>query len=149
MGQREAGQAQHPRREARGGGTGGWNGANPFQAEYDEAFGPYEQADLALQAWKRAHVQDRIDEVTAEVDADGLREGFERVRAALETYRVAIEETRGIILDTGGLDGQALGYDGRADAWYDLVVGALDPRDEGLVKPGLTPLAQYKVQQNG
>ena len=125
-----------------------WNAVNPFQADYDKAFGPYEQADLALQAWKREHVEDRLAEVTADVDADGLREGFERVRSALEAYRVAIEEARAIVLDTAGPTGRPLAMTVALTLYY-LALRALDSLDQGLVKPGLTPLAQHKVAQRG
>ena len=44
------------------------NAPNPHEAAYAEAFGPYEKADLALQAFKRERVLDRITEVTADVE---------------------------------------------------------------------------------
>jgi hypothetical protein len=97
---------------------------------------------------RRERVLDRIAEVTADVDADEIREGFERLRSALDTYRVAIEETQGIILDTPGLDGQALGYDERIVDWYDCVLAALDSLDGEFVKPGLTSLGAYKAAQH-
>jgi len=119
---------------------------NPHQAEYDEAFAPYEEIDLELQAFTRRSLPDRIRELKPDGKAAeaAIREAFEDLRAACSRYADLTEEVRALILETPGLNGQALAYDERPSIWTKVAEQALDSE----IPPAcLTEAAEWKVSQ--
>jgi hypothetical protein len=64
-------------------------GENPYRGAYEEAFGPYEQADLAVQEFKRTRLDDRL----AELDPDANR-AIDRLRDAFAQLEEASASTR-------------------------------------------------------
>jgi hypothetical protein len=61
---------------------------NPYEAEYAEAFAPYEQADEALQNMKRARIDERLAELEPHVKRtqDRMREGWALLREGCTEY---------------------------------------------------------------
>lgn len=121
--------------------------SNPHADEFDAAFAPYEQADLALQAFKRERVHDRLAELDPEVDAaiEALHGAYEVQLRACEQYVAVVEQVGAIVRDTPGLAGTPMAYD-VDDHVYTWAARARDVLANGILRPKLSFRAEQKLE---
>ena len=126
---------------------------NPHQAEHAQARGEFHQADRAVREFKLEHVHDRLAELDPEVDAaiEGIRSAAAALAEACQDYRATVETTRVVIVDTPGLDREKPNethqtFDPNVASWGEVAAGI---RDAEIIRPGLTPIAAWKVSRDG
>lgn len=128
---------------------------NPHQAAAEEARAKFHAADKAAHEFKITRCADRLAEL--EPDFNTAEEAILKAAVALtqacEQYRVNIEQARAIISSTPVIDRDgnrgsepSLTFDPRVDDWLTF---ARDIADAEIAKPGLTPIAAWKLAQHG
>jgi chromosome segregation ATPase len=117
---------------------------NPHQGAYEEAFAPYQEADLALQRFKVTRLDDRLAELEPDANRaiDRLRGAFGLLVEACEEYGEAVLRVRDLVIDTPGLDGQHYGFDPRPEEWRRQAQEAMESE---ILKPGLAPTGAAKA----
>jgi hypothetical protein len=121
---------------------------NPHQAEVDEAFGPYQQADIAVISFKKERVHERLAEVDPDIDAsiERINEGLELLKRCCAEYQVAVNQVAAICSDTPGLERRqgVFGFDPSAEQLLRLADGALQT---DIARPGLTEFGAYWAER--
>ncbi len=117
-------------------------GPNPHRPAYEEARASYFELDLALQAFKRESVRDRIEEVPVDHAIETIRNALRLLAKGCEEYEGAVAAVRDVVIDTPPLNGQHYGHDPRPNEWLRLAVGTLDGE---IAKPRLTPQGEAKL----
>lgn len=119
---------------------------NPHTDEYEQARAEFNQADAAVQRFRRERIHDLIAEKYPQADGaiDTICRGFETVAEGCEQYAAALAEVRGILTATPGLIGvpDVLAFDPRTEEWARDAAEVLAGE---FIRPGLTPMGDWRV----
>jgi hypothetical protein len=119
---------------------------NPHQAAYDEALGPFHEADAELEEFKLRHVRDRIaDRRPAVADAiETIRRGLELLGKGSVAYLHEADAVQHIVSDSPfGRRPYLNGHDPRPAEWARMTQDALASE---IVTPGLTPQGEARFK---
>lgn len=123
---------------------------NPHADDYEKARAAFVEADAAVQHFRRARFSDLLAELHPQADTAiaTLRRAWETLVEGSEQYAAALGEVRAQTTVTPGLINapDVLGFDNRVEEWARQ---ALEVLAGEIIRPGLTPMGQWKVRNGG
>lgn len=122
------------------------DGPSPAQKKLGVSLPKFHGSGNLARRFRVANFEGIVAELIADIDKVESRfeQAFHEIAEAADAYGLLVEVVREFVIDSPGLDGQALTYDPRVNDWRKLAETAMD---DPLIRPGLTELGAWKLDQ--